>query len=87
MQDPRATRFIVATFRTESGDELQPIEIRPASACVGAVRVAHSMLEQWRAERDSAQRRAQPGDPFLSMVGETEAGLPHDGRGWMGNAP
>lgn len=46
MQDPHATRFIVIPFRTGSGGDLLPVEIRPAGTSVGAVRVAHSMRER-----------------------------------------
>lgn len=46
MRDPHATRFIVIPFRTGSGGDLLPVEIRPAGTSVGAVRVAHSMRER-----------------------------------------
>ncbi|AJC22643.1 hypothetical protein [Pandoraea pulmonicola] len=45
MQDPHTTRFIVVPFRKGKGDDLLPVEVRPASTSVGAVRVAHSMRE------------------------------------------
>ncbi len=46
MRDPHVTRFIVVPFRKGKGDELLPVEVRPASTSVGAVRVAHSMRER-----------------------------------------
>lgn len=46
MRDPHTTRFIVIPFRKGKGDELLPVEVRPASTSVGAVRVAHSMRER-----------------------------------------
>ncbi|VVE87540.1 hypothetical protein [Pandoraea bronchicola] len=46
MRDPHTTRFIVVPFRKGSGGDLLPVEVRPASTSVGAVRVAHSMREQ-----------------------------------------
>ncbi len=46
MRDPHAIRFIVVPFRKGNDDELLPVEVRPASTSVGAVRVAHSMRER-----------------------------------------
>ncbi|WP_353192087.1 hypothetical protein [Pandoraea pnomenusa] len=46
MRDPYTTRFIVVPFRKGAGDELLPVEVRPASTSAGAVRVAHGMREQ-----------------------------------------
>lgn len=46
VRDPFTTRFIVVPFRKGAGDELLPVEVRPASTSAGAVRVAHGMREQ-----------------------------------------
>ncbi|ALR35966.1 hypothetical protein LV28_25255 [Pandoraea pnomenusa] len=46
MRDLFTTRFLVVPFRIGKGDDLLPVEVRPASTSVGAVRVAHSMRER-----------------------------------------
>lgn len=46
MRNPHTIRFIVVPFLKGKGDELLPVEVRPASTSVGAVHVAHSMRER-----------------------------------------